>query len=137
MIWLYIALILLSAFPLVLTIWRMRRHNYVKKNGTHVSGRVADIRTFRSSRGGAVDILTVEYKDRATGRPYHGRATVSMGKYQIGDPIPVAYLPGNPSKYAITLKSGYWVILIFCIVLFAFVIFVIYKLSGMLSSWHG
>lgn len=112
----------------------MRRHAHVKKNGTHVSGRVANIRTFRSSKGGSVDILTVEYKDRATGRPYYGKATVNMGKYQIGDPIPVAYLPNNPSKYAITLRSGYWFILIFCIILFAFVIFVIYKIDGMVTN---
>jgi len=80
-----------------------------------------------------VDILTVEYKDRATGRPYYGRATVNLGKYRIGDPIPVAYLPNDPSKYAITLRSGYWFILIFCIILFGFVIFVIFKIDGMLK----
>jgi uncharacterized membrane protein len=131
MIWFYIGIVLLAAFPLVLTIWRMRRHANVKKNGIHVSGRVADIKTMRTSKGGSIDLLTVEYKDRATGRPYYGRATVTMGKYRLGDTIPVAYLSNNPSKYAITLKSGYWIILIFCIILFAFVIFAIYKIDEM------
>ena len=61
MTWFYIGLILLAAFPPGLIIWRIRRHNHVRKNGTHVSGRVAGVKTFRSSKGGAVDILTVEY----------------------------------------------------------------------------
>ena len=134
MIWIYIGMIVLAAFPLVLTIIRMRRSAHVKKYGIHVSGRVANIHTIRMSRGGAMDVLTIEYKERANGRAHYAKATVNQGKYRIGDPLPVAYLERKPHKYAIGLKTGYVAILIFCIILFLFVLFAVYKINEMLKG---
>ena len=127
-------MILLAAFPGVLTIWRMQQAAKIKKNGIHTNGVISHISTIHTGRGGTVDILTITYTDRATGKPYNGRATVVHGKYKTGDRMEVAYLPEKPSKYAIDTKKGYWFILIFCIILFAFVIFAVYKLDGMMQS---
>ncbi|MEI9808364.1 MAG: DUF3592 domain-containing protein [Bacteroidota bacterium] len=133
MIWIYIFLIALAAFPLLLTIQRMRRAAHIKKNGVHVNAIVRQIKTLRTSKS-TMDILILEYKERATGRPYNAKATVTHQKFKTGDSVPVAYLPDKPSKYAIDLKSAYWVVLIFCILLFLFVLFAVYKINEMVKT---
>ena len=130
----YIILIVLAAFPLVLTIWRMQRAAKIKKIGVYTDGVVTNIRTLRTGRGGAIDILTLEYKDRATGKSYNGRATVTLNKYKIGDIMPVVYLPDKPAKYAIDTKKAYLAVLIFCIILFLFILFAVYKIDEMVKS---
>ena len=130
----YILLILLAAFPLFFTIWRMQRAATIKKNGVYTTGFVTNIKTIRTGRGGAIDILTLEYKDRATGKPYNGRATVTPNKYKIGDTMTIVYLPDKPAKYAIDTKKAYWAVLIFCIILFLFILFAVYKINEMVES---
>lgn len=134
MIWIYIFLIALAAFPLFLTIRRMRVAVKIKKNGIHTNGVITRINTIRTGRGGAMDILTLEYKDAATGQPHNGRATVTPYKYKVGDSMPVVYLPDRPSKYAIDAKNAYWGVLIFCIILFLFAVFATYKINEMVQS---
>lgn len=130
----YIILIVIAAFPLALTTWRMRVAATIKKNGTAVNAVVTHITTIRTGKGGSMDILTLEYRDRATNLPYGGKATVATGKYKIGDPMPVVYLPGKPAKYAIDKNTAYWAVLVFCILLFLFVLFAIYKINEMVQS---
>jgi Protein of unknown function (DUF3592) len=134
MLLLYIGLIALAAFPLVLTIWRMQVAAKIKKKGVYTNGVITHISTIRTRPGGAIDILTLEYKDRVTGQPYNGRATVTHQKYKTGDTMPVIYLPDKPSKYAIDTKKAYWAVLIFCIILFLFVLFAVYKINEMVES---
>ncbi len=134
MIFIYTLLILLAAFPMVLTIVRMRHSAAIKKKGIHVNAVVRQIRTIRTGKGGALDLLTLEYKDRTNGQPYNAKATVGQGQYKIGDSLSVAYLPANPSKYAIDHKGAYWGILTFCIVLFLFILFAVYKINEMVQS---
>ena len=98
MLIIYILLIVLAAFPLVLTIWRMRVAAYIKKNGTAVNAAVTHITTIRTGKGGSMDILALEYRDRATNRPYNGKATVAPGKYKIGDPMPGGLFAGQTFK---------------------------------------
>jgi Protein of unknown function (DUF3592) len=130
----YIGLIALAAFPLVLIIWKMRVAAKIKKNGVYTDGVITNIVTIRTGRGGSMDMLTLEYKDRATGKPYKAKATVTPYKYKIGNTIPVVYLPDKPAKYTIDTKGAYWGILIFCIILFLFVIFAVYKINEMAQS---
>ena len=131
MIFIYIFMILLAAFPVVLTIWRMRRAAMVKKNGIHTDAVVTKVKTFRL-RHGRVDFLSLEYKDRATGQSYYGKATVDYMRNKLGDRITVAYLPDKPATYMVDgSKKGYIGILIFCIILFVFMLFAIYKIDEM------
>ena len=133
MVIIYILLILLAAFPLGLTIWRMRRAAFIKKTGIHINGYVTSRRTVRIKTT-YLDIISIEYKDRATGLPYPGKATTQTGKFRVGDTIGVAYLPTNPAKYAIEdTKGGFTGMLIFCIILFLFVLFAVYKINGMVQ----
>lgn len=130
----YILLILLAAFPLGLTVWRIRRDAHIRKTGIHTSGYITSIRTVRL-KSSLTDIITIEYKDRATGRTYTGKASSKAGKYKRSDTMGVAYLPNDPAKYAITDTSrGYTVMLVFCIIVFLFVIFAVYKIDGMVKD---
>ena len=132
MIWVYIFMIAIAAFPLLLTIKRIRKAAYIKKKGVHVDAIVRHIRVSRSGRS-TMDILTLEYKERITGRSYQGRATVTHQQFQIGDRLPVAYLPDKPSQYAVG-NTAYWLLLIFCILLFLFVLFAVYKINEMVKA---
>jgi hypothetical protein len=132
MVWIYIFMIALAAVPLTITIYRMRKAGNIKKHGVHVDAIVKDKRAVRIGKS-PIDMLTLEYKDRATGRPYYGKASTGQGKFKIGDRMPVAYLPDDPAKYAV-LKTGYWPVLVFCIILFLFVIFAVYKIDEMVSG---
>jgi Protein of unknown function (DUF3592) len=134
MLLLYIGIIALAAFPLILTIWRMKRASAIKKKGVYTNGVITHISTMRTGRGAALDILTIEYKDRTTGQPYNARATVTHQQYKIGDVMSVVYLPDKPAKYAIDTKKAYWAVLIFCIILFLFVLFAVYKINEMVES---
>lgn len=46
----------------------------------------------------------------------------------------VVYLPDRPAKYAIDAKNAYWAVLIFCIILFLFAVFAVYKINEMVQS---
>lgn len=133
MIFLYIFLILLAAFPLVLTALRMKRAALIKKEGIHVNATITHIRRVRIKTT-YIDFVDFEYRDRNTGKSYSGKATSRSGKYKYSDRLPVAYLPGNPSRHTVTnTKGGYTGMLIFCILLFLFVLFAVYKIDGMVS----
>ena len=134
MIIIFASLILLAAIPMLLTIWRMRKAAYIKKNGIPTESVVTNIRKMYGRAGVSVDILTFEYRDKGSGKPYYGSASIATGKYKIGDTMQVTYLPEKPSRYAIDTKGGYTGILIFCIILFLFAIFAVYKLNGMVNS---
>lgn len=134
MLFIYIFLILLAAFPVILTTWRMRRTNAIKKNGIHTDAIITSIRTVQIKHT-RLDMLTLEYKDRATGRAHSGKATVGHGQKRYGDRITVAYLPSKPSVYAVTdTKKGYVAMLIFSILLFLFVLFAVYKIHGLVQA---
>lgn len=130
---LLILLIVLAAFPLVLTIWRMRTAARIKKNGIPARAVIKHISTVRG-KGGAIDILAMEYRDNLTNQSYRAKATVARGQKKIGDSMTVYYLADRPSRYALDNKNAYWIILIFCIALFLFIIFVVYKINAMNSN---
>ena len=133
MIYIYIGMILLAAFPMLLTIWRMRRNASIKKRGIHCNGNITSIRSIRM-KSTYIDMLTIEYRDRATGRTYPAKATASQGKYKRSDMIGIAYLPDQPSKYALTdTKGGFTFMLVFCIIIFLFMIFAVYKIDEMVK----
>lgn len=134
MIILYIFMIALSALPMLMIIIKMRKAGHINKNGTHTTGIITGIRSQRYHKGGTMDHLTIEYKDRQTGRAYYGNATTAHKKFSVRDTINVVYLPGNPSRYTVTTGATYWPLLVFCFLLFAFVIFAVYEINGMVTT---
>lgn len=112
----------------------MRKAAKIKKEGIHTNGTIQHINSVRLPRGGSVDIIRIEYKDRTRSKTYTAKATVSPGKYKIGDAFEVIYLPDQPAKYAIDTKGGNLLILIFSIILFLFILFAVYKLQEMAET---
>jgi uncharacterized integral membrane protein len=133
MVYFYILLIALAAVPLALTIWRMRVATNIKKNGVYTIAVITRIRSLHTRPGASIDILTLEYRDKQFGKAYNGKATVAHQQYKMGDTIELVYLAEKPSKYAIDTKKGYTVILVFCILLFLFIVFAVYKLDGIMQ----
>lgn len=134
MLFIYIFMILLGAFPLVFIVRKMREAAKIQKEGIHTNGAIKHINTIRIPKGARIDQLTIEYTDRATGKPYYAKATVTHGKYKYSDTIDLAYLPKQPAKYAIDSKGGNAGMLIFSIILFLFVIFAVYKIREMVET---
>jgi hypothetical protein len=128
MIFIYIGLILIAALPGAMVIWRMRKVNNIKKNGIATDAFVTNIITRRFSRS-SMDMITLEFRDRATGRTYNSRATTTVGKHKIGDRMTIYYLPNDPSKNSPTGGRTYIPVLIFCIILFLFIVFAVYKID--------
>jgi len=132
MIFVYILIIGLPAFLIFLTIKKMKKANYIKQYGITTDAYILHIVT-RSFNKNRMDILTLEYKDTA-GRLHPAKASIQVGKYRVGQRIPIKYNPQNPAHYAFDNVSGYWFILIFCILLFLFMIFASYKINEMVQA---
>jgi hypothetical protein len=128
MVVLYIFMVLLGAFPAGITIWRMRKAMKFKKNGIATDSIIRSITTQRIHRA-TFDIVHFEYTDRATGRIYPGKATTSQGKFKRGDRLEIYYLPHDPSKMTVSGGKYYIPMLVFCILLFLFVLFAVYKID--------
>jgi len=112
----------------------MRRTAIIKKTGIRTNGHISAIRTIRV-KSSQVDLLTIVYKDRATGQPYTAKATTQVKKFKVGDMMEIAYLPSKPTRYAITdTKGGYTFLLVFCIIIFLFVLFAVYKINDMVKT---
>lgn len=128
MIFIYIGLILIAALPGAIVIWRMRKASRIKKNGIATDAFVTNIVTQRFSRS-SMDLVTLEFRDRTTGRAYTSKATTTVGKHRIGDRMTIYYLPNDPSKNSPIGGRTYIPILIFCIILFLFIVFAVYKID--------
>lgn len=127
MIFVYILITGLPAFLIFIIVKKMKKVNGIKKNGIITDAFITHINTQRMGKT-TVDVLTLEYKD-AAGRLHPAKATLQVGKYRAGQRIPIKYLPQNPAQYAFDNVSGYWFILIFCILLFLFALFAVYKIN--------
>lgn len=126
MIFVFILIIGLPALLIFFVVKKMKKANNIKKNGITTDAFILKIVTRRYNKT-SMDELTLEYKD-AAGRVHPAKATIQVGKYRVGQRIPIKYLPQNPAQYAFGNVSGYWVILIFCILLFLFAVFASYKI---------
>ncbi|OSZ77514.1 hypothetical protein CAP36_14125 [Chitinophagaceae bacterium IBVUCB2] len=134
MLFIYIFLVLFGALPMVIVGRRMLKAAKIKKEGVHTNGIIQHINSIRLPRGASMDIIRIEYKDRATGKSYNAKATTTVGKFAIGDTMEVIYLPTHPAKYAIDSKGGNTGMLIFSIILFLFVVFATYKIREMVQT---
>ena len=66
--------------------------------------------------------------------PWQDTSCTFTSNSGVGDTIGVVYLPANPAKYAIAdTRGGFTAMLIFCIILFLFVLFAVYKINGMVQ----
>ncbi len=135
MIIIYILLIVFAALPLLKTIRYIRLEERIRKIGVSSTAVVTNIVTSRYSRNAAkTDRMQVQYQCRVHGQFHDASFTEFHGKYKMGDHVPVLYLPEQPSKIVVSKKRGYWLSLIFSILILLFMVFAVYKIDEMVQS---
>lgn len=134
MIILYIIIILIGTIPLWKTVRYMILEEKIRKEGISTTGIVAHIHTTRYQRGPATDRVHVRYNSVIHGQYHTANFVASHNKYRTGQSIPVKYLPEKPDKIIVAKTRGYWLMLIFSIVLLLFVFFAVYKIDQMAGT---
>ncbi|SDE35032.1 DUF3592 domain-containing protein [Niabella drilacis] len=134
MIILYIIMILIAMLPLWKTIRFIRLEERIRREGISTTGIVIHIHTTRYQRGPATDRVHTRYQSIIPGQYHEANFVTKHQKYQVGQTIPVKYIPEQPDKIVVALRRGYWLMLIFSIVLLLFVFFAIYKINEMVKA---
>ncbi|WP_341837910.1 DUF3592 domain-containing protein [Chitinophaga pollutisoli] len=134
MIILYLLIIIISAIPLWITIRYVWLEERIRRHGNATTGTVTYVQTNRYPRGPATDRVYVRYDSRISGQ-YHTAFFVSKhGKYRSGQAVPVKYLHEKPDKIVVEKERGYWIMLVFTILLMLFVFFAVYKIDEMIKG---
>ncbi|MFT3677984.1 MAG: DUF3592 domain-containing protein [Chitinophagaceae bacterium] len=134
MIALYVLIVAIGAIPLWKTIRFIQLEEKIRKEGISTSGVVTHIHTTCYQRGPATDRVHTRYSSILPGQYYEASFVAKHNKFRIGQSIPVKYLPGKTDKIVVSPKRGYWVMLIFSVVLLLFVFFAVYKIEEMVKA---
>ncbi|WP_298712757.1 DUF3592 domain-containing protein [Chitinophaga sp.] len=127
-------MVLFSAVPLAVTIFRWMKLRAIKRRGVKAEGRVIGKFTRAVKWGRAIDKLHIEYRDWAPGQSFRAEAFAPLGKFEVGDTVTVYYLPARPGKIVLAGGLGYGPMLLFFTGLFLFVLFAVYKLDEMIRT---
>lgn len=134
MIGVYILIIIIGAIPFWKTIRFIRLEEKIRKEGISTSGIVTHIHTTRYQRGPATDRVHTRYSSVLAGQYYEASFVAKHNKFRVGQSISVKYLPGKTDKIIVSPKRGYWIMLIFSVVLLLFVFFAVNKIDEMVKS---
>jgi hypothetical protein len=122
-------LALLGFLPLVVILYKSNRAKKILTTGSTAKATVFEIRTVYSSPR---DIVHYEFYLPQSSQPFRGRLTTAIGKFKQGEQLEVFYLPDKPHRNTI---QGAWssnFLIVFGIVIAAFVLFAVFKLYEML-----
>ncbi len=134
MIILYILIIIIGAIPLWKTIRFIQLEEKIRKEGITTHGVVTHIHTIRYQRGPATDRVHTRYSSIVAGQYHEANFVTRHNQFRIGQSISVKYLPCKTDKIIVSPKRGYWLMLIFSILLLLFVFFATYKIDEMVST---
>lgn len=132
MAWIYILLLLAASIPLWKTIGFIILEEKIRKSGIVTNGMVIDIHTTRYHRGPVTDRVQVRYNSNIAGQYHEASFVAKHRQYKRGQTIPVQYLPEKPGKIIVSPKRGYWIMLIFSILLFLFCVYAVFGINEML-----
>lgn len=129
-----IAYIIIIGIPCLLNyfiIRKMIKARRIQQKGiaTHAIVTKTALRKYSKS---SMDDVTFIYRD-LTGKAYYAKANTAPGKYTIGDHVDIKYLHEDPSQYSFDWGKGYLFLLVFCLILLAFMIYASFKLSEIAS----
>lgn len=133
----YILLIALAAFPLVITIIRIRRQRNIKQNGIRTIARITGITGVRMYKSSAIDRLSLQYKNIITDEVYYTTSYAKQGKHKVGDSVPVTYMQGKPQKIVMEGGATHWPALGFGILLLLFVVFAVFKIHEIVETGYA
>ncbi len=128
MIYVLIGLGIIGFLPMIVVLYRKRRSDWLVKHGSKTEATVKMVHGYSSRSLNAVDI---EYRVVETGHIIEKSILVAGSPYSAGDRFPIYYDPKNPRKPQVALKKGFIFILVFTLIIAAFVIFACFKLYEM------
>lgn len=131
MIFVYIILIVTGALPLLKTIAYIRLEERIRKSGISATGTVTRVQSVRRTKGPTTDRVFVRFGSIVPGQFHEANFVTRHRRYHSGDAIPVKYLPEKPDKIVVASRRGYWFMLVFSLLLLAFVVFAVYKIDEM------
>ena len=132
----YILIIVLAAFPLLITIIRIRRQRNIRQNGIRTIARITATTGIRMYKSSAIDRLSLQHRNIITDEVYYTTSYAKQGKYKVGDTVPVTYMQGKPQKIVMEGGATHWPAFGFSILLLLFVVFAIFKIHEMVEAGH-
>lgn len=132
MIWIYAGLITIGFLPFVIVLYKISRVNRMKKTGVKTT---CIIRNVPSGTLRGLNRVMIEYRLSESGIIITKEITVAGIPYKTGDILPIYYDRNDPEKMLLNSESGFSVLLLFTILLGAFVITACYLIySGIRSG---
>ena len=132
MIWIYAGLITIGSLPFVIVLYKISSVNRMKKNGVKTTCIIRDV-PFGTLRG--LNRVMIEYRLNESGIVIKKEITVAGMPYKAGDSLPIYYDRSDPEKMLLDSGSGFSLLLLFTILLAAFVITACYLIyTGILSG---
>jgi hypothetical protein len=126
-----IGLGLIGFLPMGVILFRKYSNDKLKKKGVSTTAVVRDVYGV-SIRG--LNAVRVEYKVKETGEIVSKNLRVAGLPYSVGDELPVIYDPVKPRRMQPDMKKGYIPILIFTVIIAAFILFACFKLKQMIDN---
>jgi hypothetical protein len=123
----YAILIAIGFAPLIIALFKMRRIKRMQKDAVKTTATVKQFYT-RSIKG--MNRVLIEFTIVETGRVIEQEIIVGGMPYAIGDELPLLYEKDNPAKNILDPDKSYIAILIFTLLLAAFMIFACYMIQG-------
>lgn len=131
MLWIYAGLILIGFMPLMIVIFKISKVKKMKRLGVKTTGIVKDV-PMGTLRG--LNRVMIEYEVKESGIIISKEITVAGLPYKEGDILPVYYDKSNPDDMLLDSGSGFIFLLIFTILIAAFVIAACYMIYSGIQS---
>jgi len=135
MIFIYLFIIGLPCMLVIFISKKVKRTRSIAMHGIKVDAVITQVILQHFSKG-SYDKIMLEYKDHVHAC-YKASTSSKPGRYKVGDNIAAMYLPDKPADYIIgDVKEGYWILLLFSVLLLLFAVFAVYKINEMLVTGH-
>jgi hypothetical protein len=115
-----IILLVLGIIPFVIIMIKRQLINTFKKNSVLTKALVTNCEKRFGIKGNVYYILSLQYKTIESNQILYG--TVGSKKQEIGDEIPLMYLPGNPSKFSIDFGQRIPVAIVLTLAFFGLIV---------------
>ncbi|MEO5946271.1 MAG: DUF3592 domain-containing protein [Chitinophagaceae bacterium] len=129
-----VILALVGAMPLFVFIMKRKRYRNILQKGSKITAEVNSIKTMRHYKGANLDVVIFWYLPPGALQYLSGMVKTNVGHYKRGQQFEIYYLLDKPHKYAVPGSKGEWMMLLFCLLIFLFVLFGSFKLYEMLDK---
>ena len=131
MIAIYAILIPIGFIPFLIVLYKMKRLKRRKQTWIKTTATVRQIFGF-SYR--SINIFQIEYTIAGTRETFTKKIPVAGLPYAIGDSLPIIYNPQNPRKILLDAGKSFIPMLVFTLLIAAFVIFASFMINKSIVS---